>query len=195
MVQGRGRSGQIGRCIRYQSGTTVRAHNRARRSGEPAATESCSPARAAASARKPRRASKIHTTPGSLCQPGRRHPRGAPWRSVLGRDNWPAPPRTLPAVRHRPPATLSRHGAPKNPGSPARVISDKIIILAASAGAHAGAGSPGAARGAPGSGAWRLSSSAMVLLLTLILADSSRTIHGLRQLRGPVCGLDRRLRG
>ena len=38
-VQGRGRSGQIGRCIRYQSGTTARAHNRARRSGEPSTTE------------------------------------------------------------------------------------------------------------------------------------------------------------
>jgi hypothetical protein len=29
-VQGRGRSGQIGRCIGYQSGTTARGHNRAR---------------------------------------------------------------------------------------------------------------------------------------------------------------------
>ena len=47
-VQGRGRSGQIGRCIGYQSGTTARAHNRARRSGEPSTTESCFHARATA---------------------------------------------------------------------------------------------------------------------------------------------------
>ena len=66
MVHGRGRSGQIGRCIRYQSGTTARVTIGHAGQTSPPRTESSPHARATAPPNAAKRVAALHGTGGVL---------------------------------------------------------------------------------------------------------------------------------